>query len=398
MMFNFEFHNGTKIIFGKGLESQVGAEIKANRASKVLLHYGGGSVKRSGLYDRIVASLQEAGVSFIELGGVKANPLDGLVYEGIKLCRENGIDFILAVGGGSVIDSAKAIAAGVGYNGDFWDLFMDATITPNACLPVATVLTIPAAGSETSASMVITKEELKLKRSRAMQELRPVFSIMNPELTFTLPDYQTACGISDMLSHVIERYFVNRGGYADFTDRMCEATMKSIVVSARKLMNDPNNYDLRSEIMLAGMVAHNDSINYGRSPGPGRGGDWSSHQIEHELSGFYDLAHGAGLAIIIPAWMKYVYKQDIALFAQFGERVFDLEINTSNLEETALAAIAELEKFYHDINLPTRFSEADLPTNEIDELVASLMTGRDRFGSFVTIDAKAAKAIYELAL
>ena len=388
-MLNFNYQNETKIIFGKGTEEQVGAEL-AKHTQKVFLHYGGASAKATGLYDKVVKSLDEAGVEFVELGGVKPNPRTDLIYEGIEICRKESIDFILAVGGGSVIDSAKAIAAGVHYHGDFWDLYTKGG-TPEKFLKVATVLTIPAAGSEASTSSVITREESNEKRAYGHDKLRPVFSILNPELTFTLPDYQTSCGLSDMFAHVVERYFTEQR-HDIYTTRLCEATMKSVVLLGRKIFKDPNNYELRAEIMLAGMVAHNDWL------GLGRGGDWASHRIEHELSGFYDVAHGAGLAIIIPAWMKHVYKHDVAFFAQFANSVFDIEVNTNNLEETALKGIAELERFYQDINMPVRFSDAGLPTNEIDKLVASLMDGSDSLGSFVQIKAEDAKAIYELAL
>ena len=387
-MYDFQYKNPTKIIFGKNSEGEVGREL-AKHTNKVLLHYGGGSIKSTGLYDQVVKSLKASNVDFFELGGVKPNPREDLVYAGIELCRAENIDFILAVGGGSVIDSAKSIAAGVHYDGDFWDLFVK-DARPTKFLKVATVLTIPAAGSESSNAAVITHEGLKEKRSIGFEALRPVFSILNPELTYTLPDYQTACGLSDMLAHVMERYFTGVSG-ADFTARLCEATMKSIVDLGPKVLKDTQNYDLRAEVMLAGMIAHNGWL------GLGRCGDWASHQLEHELSAFYDIAHAAGLAIIFPAWMKFVYKQDVAQFAQFANRVFDIEINPQNLEETALKGIEALEQFYQSIGLPTRFSEADLPTNEIDALVANLTKHSDSCGSFVKIGKAEAKAIYELA-
>ena len=390
-MENFNYQNETKIIFGQNTESQVGTEL-AKHTKKVLLHYGGASAKATGLYDKVVASLNEAEVAFVELGGVKPNPRAGLVYEGIELCRKEEIDFILAVGGGSVIDSAKAIAAGVHYDGDFWELYTKGQVAPKH-LKVATILTIPAAGSEASTSSVITNEKTNEKRDYGHGELRPVFSILNPELTYTLPDYQTACGLADMFAHVVERYFTPDPIRHDvYSGRLCEAAMKSTVDLGRKVFKDPNNYDLRAEIMLAGMVAHNGWL------GLGRGGDWASHQIEHELSGFYDLAHGAGLCIIIPAWMKHVYKNDVPYFAKFANRVFDIEINTNNLEETALAGIAALERFYQDIGMPIRFADADLPTHQIDEMVTSVMQGRQSFGGFVELTAEDVKAIYELAI
>jgi alcohol dehydrogenase YqhD (iron-dependent ADH family) len=390
-MLNFNYHNETKIIFGKDTENQVGSEL-ANHTKKILLHYGGASAKATGLYDKVVASLNEAGIMFVELGGVQPNPRAELVYEGITLCKKNEIDFILAVGGGSVIDSAKAIAAGVHYEGDFWDLFTKGG-APEKFLKVATVLTIPAAGSESSTSTVITNEKTTEKRGYGHHQLRPIFSILNPELTYTLPDYQTACGISDMLAHVIERYFTPDPLRHDiYTGRLCEAAMKSTVELGRKIFKDPHNYDLRAELMLAGMVAHNGWL------GLGRGGDWSSHEIEHEISAFYDIAHGAGLCIVIPAWMKHVYKKDVAYFAKFANRVFDIEINPNNLEETALEGIAALEKFYQDMGMPVRFSDANLPADQVDELVTNLFLHRDSIGGFVKIVAEDAKAIYELAL
>jgi len=388
-MQNFNYMNETKIIFGKNTESQVGSELLLH-TNKILLHYGGTSAKASGLYDRVVQSLNESEIEFVELGGVKPNPRTDLVYEGIELCRKENIEFILAVGGGSVIDSAKAIASGVHYEGDFWDLYTKG-IKANKHLKVATILTIPAAGSEASTSTVITNEHTKEKRDYGHAQLRPVFSILNPELTFTLPDYQTACGLADMFAHVVERYFTSTRNDI-YTSRLCEATMKTVVELGRKIFKDPHNYELRAEIMLSGMVAHNDWL------GLGRGGDWSSHQIEHELSGFYDLAHGAGLCIIIPAWMKHVYKNDVAFFAKFANRVFNIEINTNNLEETALAGITEVERFYKDISMPTRFFDASIPTNEIDEMVKSVMRGRESFGSFASLNADDVKNIYQLAI
>ena len=388
-MLNFNYQNETKIIFGKETELQVGAEL-ALHTKKVFLHYGGASAKATGLYDKVVASLNAAGVAFVELGGVKPNPRTDLVYEGIDICRRENIDFILAVGGGSVIDSAKAIAAGVHYDGDFWDLFTTGG-TPSKFLKIATVLTIPAAGSEASTGTVVTRMETNEKRSYGHSALRPVFSILNPELTYTLPDYQTSCGLSDMFAHVMERYFTAERHDA-FSTRLCEATMKTIVDLGRKIFNDPNSYDLRADIMLTGMVAHNDWL------GLGRGGDWASHQIEHEISGFYDLAHGAGLAIIFPAWMKHVYKQDVAFFARFANRVFDIEINPNALEETALAGISELERFYQIIGMPINFADANLPTDELDQMVASLMTGKSTIGSFVNLTADDILSIYKLAV
>ena len=388
MVENFIFRNETQIIFGKGTELAIGAKV-AEYAKKILVHYGGGSIKASGLYDRVIASLKEANVEFVELSGVKPNPRVSLVREGIELCRREQVEFILAVGGGSVIDSAKAIAGGVNYEGDVWDL-LTGTPVEHTCLPLATILTIPAAGSESSSGAVITNEDGNYKRSFGHPTLRPRFSILNPELTYTLPAYQTSCGLTDMFAHVVERYFTNTT-CAELTDRLCESTMKTIVNQGRKVMETPNDYDVRAEIMLAGMVAHNDWV------GIGRIGDWASHNLEHELSALYDIAHGAGLAIMIPAWMTYVYKHDVARFAQFANRVFDVEVNPFNLEETALKGIEETKRFFKDINMPVSFADASLPTCDIDEMSRKIAESYGTIGSFVTINEEHAKAIYHLA-
>ncbi|VYU06165.1 iron-containing alcohol dehydrogenase [Clostridium tertium] len=388
-MKNFNYKNGTEIIFGKDTEVRVGKEVK-KYANKVLLHYGSGSIKSTGLYDKVIDSLKKENIEIIELGGVKPNPRVSLVREGIELCRKNDISFILAVGGGSVIDSAKAIAAGVNYNGDVWDLFIGTDIN-HTCLKLATVLTIPAAGSETSSGCVITNEDGLYKRSTGHPTLRPIFSILNPELTYTLPKYQTSCGIADMIAHILERYFTNEK-HVDLTDRLCEATLKTIMENALRLNINPNDYDARAEIMLSGMVAHNDWLSMGRV------GDWATHDIEHELSGIYDIAHGAGLSIIFPAWMKYVYKHDLNRFAQFANRVFDIDINLSNLEETALKGIEALENFFTKMDLPIRLSQANIDDKHIEEMSVKLVAHYDHVGNFVEIREKEALEIFKLAL
>ncbi|MBX9136873.1 MULTISPECIES: iron-containing alcohol dehydrogenase [unclassified Clostridium] len=388
-MLNFNYQNGTKLIFGKNTEESIGTEVK-KYSKKVLLHYGGGSIKKSGLYDRIINSLNKEDIEIFELSGVKPNPRVSLVREGIEICRKENINFILAVGGGSVIDSAKAITAGVNYEGDVWDLFTGTPIN-HELIKLATVLTIPAAGSETSSGSVITNEDGWMKRAVGHEDMRPVFSILNPELTFTLPKYQTSCGVADMIAHVMERYFVNEK-HVDLTDRLCEATMKSIIENGLRLMKNPDDYNARAEIMLCGTVAHNGSLDIGR------GGDWASHDIEHELSGIYDIAHGAGLSIIFPAWMKFVYKHDINRFAQFGNRVFNLDINLNNPEETALLAIKKLEEFFKDMELPVSFKDANLSSDRIEEMAKKLVSDRDHVGSFVEIREKEALEIYKLAL
>lgn len=304
-MENFEFQCPTKIIFGRGVENRTGEEVKKH-SSKVLFHYGGGSIKRIGLYDKIVKSLKDAGLEFIELPGVKPNPRLSLVRKGIEICRNENIDFILAVGGGSVIDSAKAISVGVPYRGDVWDFYTDKG-EPEEALPVGVVLTIPAAGSEASDISVITNEEDWRKLSLTSKLLLPRFAVMNPEVTFTLPPYHTACGASDIMAHVMERYFTNVR-HTDLTDRLCEATLKTVIKNVPIVLREPENYDARAEIMWASTIAHNGLL------GTGRTGDWASHIIEHELSGLYDVPHGAGLAVVFPSWMKYVYKNRIEIF------------------------------------------------------------------------------------
>jgi alcohol dehydrogenase YqhD (iron-dependent ADH family) len=389
-MNNFVFQNPTRIIFGKDTEAQVGQET-AKYAKKVLLHYGGGSIKKTGLYDRVVKSLKEAGIEIFELGGVLPNPRLSLVKEGIRLCREHQIEFILAVGGGSAIDSAKAIAIGVPYEGDVWDFF-EYKASPQKSLQVGVVLTIPAAGSEASDSAVITKEDTLDKRGVTHSLLFPVFSIMNPELTFTLPDYQTACGTADIMAHIMERYFTPTR-HVDLTDRLCEATLKTMILNVPKALKNPNDYDARAEIMWAGTVAHNNLL------GMGRRTDWASHGIEHELSAIYDIAHGAGLAIVFPAWMKYVYKEDIARFAQFAKRVWNVDDNFFDLEEMALKGIESLEAFFTSIGLPTRLSHVNIDASRLEEM-AKKATGNDAFtlGFFKKLTSRDVLEIYKLAL
>ncbi len=386
-MENFVFQNGTKIIFGEDTESLVGAEM--NKVGKrILLHYGGGSIKESGLYDRIIKSLKEANLEIVELGGVKPNPRLSLVEEGIKLCKEQYIDSILAVGGGSVIDSAKAIAAGAVYDGDVWDFYTGKGEITKA-LSVGVVLTIPAAGSESSGATVITNEDGWYKRGAGSEVLRPQFSILNPVLTYTLPDYQTSCGVVDMFAHILERYFTNVQN-VDLTDRMSEAVMKTIIDNAPKVLQNPTGYDARAEIMWAGTLAHNDLLSTGRI------GDWASHDIEHEISGIYDIAHGAGLAIVFPAWMKYVYKHDIPRFAQYANRVWNVDINTFNLEETALEGIKRTKEFFKSIGMPVSLKDADVPVDRIPEM-AKKGAENGPLGQFVPLYEKDIAAILELA-
>jgi alcohol dehydrogenase YqhD (iron-dependent ADH family) len=386
-MQNFVFQNSTKIIFGKDQEQLVGQE-SVSYGKKLLLHYGGGSIKRSGLYDRVVQSLHHQGIEIVELAGVRPNPRVSLVREGVALCKEHDIDFILAVGGGSVIDSAKAIAAGAKYDGDVWDFFTgNAAVTD--CLPLGVVLTIPAAGSESSSGSVITNEDGWYKRSTGHITMRPQFAILNPVLTYTLPSYQTACGITDMMAHILERYFTNEKN-VDLTDRLCEATLKTIIHNAHLVLEEPTNYDARAEIMWSGTIAHNDLL------GTGRIGDWGSHDIEHELSGIYDIAHGAGLAIIFPAWMKYVYKHDLNRFVQFANRVWDVEIDVNNLEKTALVGIKKIEQFFSSIGMPVTLTEVEIGEEHFQEM-AKKGTESGPLGNFIKLDEQDVYQIYQLA-
>lgn len=388
-MVNFEFRNPTKIIFGKGAEKNLGAEVK-KYGKKILLHYGGGSVKKNGVYDKVKGSLDEAGIQYIELGGVKPNPRLSLIHEGIRLCRENKIDFVLAVGGGSVIDSAKGIAVGIPYDGDVWDFYTGAN-TPKATIPVGVVLTLPAAGSESSYSSVVTKEEGKIKLPLDNDILYPVFAVLNPEFTYTLPAYQTSCGISDILAHLMERYFTNVKAVG-ITNRLLEGAMKNIIDNAYLVQKDPCNYDARSEIMWTGSIAHSNLLNTGRI------GDWASHMIEHELSGLNDVAHGAGLAIIFPAWMKYVYKHDIDLFTQFAVRVWGVEQYFHDRERTVLECIDKIETFFKNIGLPVRLGEIGITESDF-ELIAGKcrLFDADTVGNFVKLTRKDIVNILNLA-
>ena len=388
-MNNFTFYSPTYFAFGRGTENKAGQYVKRFGGSKVLLHYGGGSVVRSGLLNRVKASLEKENIYYTELGGVQPNPRSGLVYKGIELARKEGVDFILAVGGGSVIDSAKAIAAGVKYDGDFWDFYEGKPVTE--AIKVGTVLTIAAAGSEGSGNSVITKEEGMLKRGAGGEALRPVFSILNPELTQSLPAYQTAAGATDIMAHVFERYFTNTKE-VEITDRLCEAVLLTMIKEVPKVLKDPDNYEARANIMWAGMVAHNNLV------GVGRDQDWASHGIEHELSALYDVTHGAGLAVIFPAWMTYVYKHDINRFAQFAVRVWGCEMNSAHPEETAREGISRLKQFLTSIGMPINFKELGAREEDIPYMVEKLGLGNGTMGSFVPLTAKDVEQVYRLAL
>lgn len=386
-MDNFNFYSPTEFVFGKDRENECGELVKKYGGTKVLIHYGGGSAVRSGLIDRVKASLDAAGIPHVELGGVKPNPHDSLVYKGIEIVRENGIDFILAVGGGSTIDSSKAIAMGVPYKGDFWD-FYDGKASAACALPIGVVQTIAAAGSEGSGDSVITKEDGMLKRGASSEHIRPKFAVQNPALLCTLPAYQTACGITDIMAHVFERYFTNTLE-VEVTDRLCEAVLLTMVKEGPRAIADPANYQVRANIMWAGTVAHNGVVGCGRSQ------DWNSHAIEHELSALYDCAHGAGLAVIMPAWMEYVVDHNVMRFAQMATRVFGCEMNFENPKATALEGIKAFRRFLHSIGMPINFAELGAKEEDIPKMVEKLNPG-DGWG-FVPLKAKDVTAIYKIA-
>lgn len=389
-MLNFTFHAPTDFRFGRGVDTMAGELIQSMGGKKALVHYGGGSVIKSGLLARVVRSLDDANVEHIELGGVKPNPRDDLVYKGIDMCREENIDFILAVGGGSVIDSAKAIATGTPYSGDFWD-FHCGKAKPDVGLPVGVVLTLAASGSEGSTSCVITQEKSGLKRGCNSNLNRPKFALMNPELTMTLPPYQTACGITDIMAHVLERYFTNEDG-VDLTDRLCEAVLSSVVQAAPVVMENPFDYNARAQIMWAGTLAHNHSV------GLGREGDWASHQIEHELSAKYDVAHGAGLAVVFPAWMRYQMDHNPTLFAQLAVRVWGCEMDYRRPERTALQGIERFEQFLRGIGMPTTFAELGAKEEDIPAMAAKCKRNNgDKLGFFRPLDTADIEAILRIA-
>jgi hypothetical protein len=386
---NFTFCNPTKILFGRGMENAVGAEV-ARYSRRILLHFGGGSIKTTGLYDRVVASLRKAGVEWVELGGVKPNPRLSLVHEGVRLCREHGLDFVLAVGGGSAIDSAKGIAMGAANDGEVWDFYVGKR-PPTRALPIGTVLTIPAAGSESSTGSVLTNEDGWIKRGFNSEFIYPRFSVLNPELAFTLPAFQIASGAADILSHLLERYFTNTRNVA-FVDRLLEATMKTVIAQAPKALAKPTDYDAWAELMWAGTLAHNNLLNTGRV------GDWGSHDIEHELSGAYDVTHGAGLAVVFPAWMKHVLNHDLDRFVQWAVRVWNVELDIFDQEATARAGIARLEAFFHSIGLGTTLAAIGVGTDRIDEMARKCTDGGARaVGHFVKLDAAQVAEILRLA-
>ena len=391
-MNDFEFHSPTKFVFGRGAEKRTGALVREFGGTKVLLHFGGGSIRRNGAYDAVAASLAEAGLPFVELGGVQPNPRSRLVREGIALCRREGVDFVLAVGGGSVIDSSKAIAFGTLYEGDFADYYFGKDVKNQpavpAALPVGTVLTIAAAGSEGSANSIINLEPGNLKRGATGDRLRPKFSVLNPEFTFSLPPYQTACGLTDIFAHVVERYFTPTQE-VEVTDALCEAVMRTVVKESARLMADPRDYEARANVMWAGTVAHNNIC------GVGRAQDWSSHGIEHELSALYDCAHGAGLAVVMPAWMEYVMEQDVSRFARFAERVFD--VTAPDPLSAAKEGLRRYRDWLRSMGMPLTFAELGAREEDIPQLVANLRLNGNTLGAFRPLAEADVAAILKLA-
>lgn len=388
-MENFNYISPTYIAFGKGKEEEVGHLIRHYQGTKVMIVYGGGSVVRSGLLDRIEKNLTENGLSYVLFGGVKPNPMSGKVYEGIAAGREQGCDFILAVGGGSVIDTAKSIAAGMCYDGDYWDFFEGREVTE--ALPIGVVLTIAASGSEGSPDAVLTRESDKKKTAAGGEPLRPRFSIMNPELTMTLPMYQTVSGVADIISHVLERYFT-KTPHVEMTDRMCEGVLKGMIRAGREVVADPNDYDVRANIMWGGYVAHNDIL------GVGRVQDWGTHHLEHELSALFGCTHGAALAVLIPHWMRAAMQEDVMRFAQLAVNVWGCEMNFEEPKETALAGIGEFDRFFEEIGLPKTLGEFGIHEMDIDAIVDSLFHTAPVHGRFFDITKERARAIYKAAL
>lgn len=389
-MDNFTLWAPTKYVFGRDTEKATGQLLKDFGAKNVLIVYGGGSVIRSGLLDRVRQSIDEAGINRMEIGGIKPNPTDDRVYEGIDLVRDNGIDFLLAVGGGSVIDTAKGIACGAPYEGDFWDFYCGKKIVEKA-LPVGVVLTIPAAGSEGSGNSVITKRDGLIKLSlRTESALRPKFAVMNPELTFTLPSYQTACGIVDMMAHIFERYFTNTPD-CEVTDRVAEGLLSAIMEEAPKVIANPSDYQARANIMWSGTLAHNGLC------GTGRVEDWASHFMEHELSAIYDVAHGAGLAVVNPAWMAYVATKNPDKVVQFATRVMKVNGKGRTTDDIIREGVSRLKEFYTGIGMPVTLSQLGIEHPDIDRLVDKLHEHKGNpIGNYVRLTPDDTRLIYEM--
>lgn len=385
-MLNFIYNTPTKVIFGKDTHKQVGEVIAEYGYNKIMLQYGKGSIKKNGLYDEIMASLKQNNIEVVECGGVEPNPKVSFVRNAVRIAKENKVQMILAVGGGSVLDSSKATAIGAKTNVDIWDFFMGKD-TPKDALPVGCILTISAAGSEMSNSAVLTNTEVNMKKGIGTEFNRCKFAILNPELTFSVSPYQTACGIVDMMTHTMERYFTNHP-QTDLTDRIAESIIKSIVLAGEKLVSNPCDYDARATVMWASSLAHNGLT------GCGRENYLAVHQLEHAVSGLYDeVAHGAGLAVIYPAWARYVYKYNPKRFAQFFRRVFDIQAKDD--QEAALLGIEKMQRFFVKIGMPTRLSEFGIPKRIYDLANACTYNGTREIKSYIPLTNKEISEIFE---
>ncbi len=375
-MENFTFYSPTEFVFGKDVENDTGKYAKKHGATKALVVYGGKSAKESGVLDRTINSLKNEGIEVFELGGILPNPRTDRVYEGIELVHDNNIDFLIGVGGGSAIDTAKAIAVGANYDGDFWDLYLKKKNDFPHPLPVGTVLTIAAAGSEGSNSSVLQTPE-GTKRGINFEEIRPKFSMLNPELTQTLPAYQTAAGVTDMMAHILERYMTPTEDVL-LTDELAEALLRTLIVEAPKVIENPNDYQARANIMWASTLAHNNLVGVGKTQ------SWTSHHLEHELSGLYDVTHGAGLAVVMPAVMEYIYENNIPRFAKLAHNVFGIPLDIDQPEVTAKEGIREFRSFLKSIGMPLNFEEIGAKKEDIPKLVESL--GGDNIKEFCIVD------------
>jgi alcohol dehydrogenase YqhD (iron-dependent ADH family) len=390
VLLDFDHHLQTYYIFGKDAQARAGAELKKRGAQTVLLHHDSGRfLYDSGLLDALKRSLMQAGLGVLELGGVMPNPRVALVREGISLCRRENVDTILAVGGGGAVDSAKAIAIGVNYDGDVWDFYIGhAEADPEESLPVAVVLTHPATGSESSTSSVLTNDEDHLKRSYGRPFMRPILAFLNPTLTFSLSPYLTACGVADMFARIAARYFSPRAGVS-VNDYLCEGALRSLLNFGPKAVAEPGDYEGRAEIMWIGAIAHNGML------GVGRVQDWAALAMGHELSALYDTAPGATLSIMIPAWMRYVYRADLSRFARYALEVFRVGADAASPEGAAQSGIEHTETFFRSLGLPVRLNEANIPTNRLEEMAKkAVLTGGDAIGRLMPLCEKDVLAIY----
>lgn len=391
-MLGFEYFTPTKVYFGRGVEKNVGKEIKKRGYKKVLIHYGGGSIKKAGIFDTVIKSLNDEGISWVELGGVEPNPKIELIREGIKLCQNENVDFILAVGGGSVIDSAKSIGLGLAHNRDPWDMIIN-RIAPEKSFPVGVVLTLAAAGSEMSNSHVVTNPEGKLKRSLNHDLLRPVFAFMNPELTYTVSKFQTGCGIVDIMMHTLERYFT-KDQDTDLIDRISEGLLVAVKEAGKVAIKEPDNYEARATLMWASSLSHNGLT------GTGKNAFFPVHKMEHEVSGMFDhVAHGAGLSVLFPAWAKYVYKYHIDKFCRFAVNVWNVEMNFEHPEYTALEGIHRMEEYFKSIDMPVTFKELGIGEDSFEEMADKCTNGgKDPLKSYIDLGKEEIIEIFKMAV